>query len=181
MRSQFDLDYANYAQARVCHDARLLFSSATLTIPAGSSFVTLPADLIRLTGIAADTIPVPVVNRDAAFRQATSGGDAIGPTGHYIIGRDLYVTPAPNQDLDLAITYISRPATMDSSSDLSVINEAEEAVKLRILADTLLDDGQDEMADLHEQLYSQAIRNLRRGRGGQAVRHQLGTPVAVTP
>lgn len=178
MNSQDDLDYTNNAQMRVCADALLLHAQTTLTMLAGENFVTLPDDLIRMTGISVSAMPLPVVPRDRAIMlQSLPENAVVGDQGHYLLGRTLYLSPTPIQDTTITIAYIRRPAQMQSDDQLEISGQAEEAVRLRVLADTLTDDGQDEMAQLHEQLYQQAIRNVRRQSGQLASRLTFGSPL----
>ena len=173
--TQESIDHIEAAQQRVAAETRILVKRATLTIT-GSS-VALPDELVRIEGIYDGT--QPLTQFGVPDYLGIVSGSVVDPTddtdfGFLIIGRTLYVWPAPTKPKDLTVIYSYRPSSVSSDTALTLTGVAERLVERVASAYQLLDDGQPELGQQELSDYVDAAKQLRRrDRGGTGPRSRL--------
>jgi hypothetical protein len=154
------IDYINEAQMRVAVDANLIEKEATLTFDTNGQAV-IPGDVVVIRGLSQGATDYPVYNDTDYYRAQTAGTSLVTP-GYTIADGKISIVPTPSTEYDLTITYQARPSEHASNKELEVGVRAERAVELRVLADRLSDERQDELADYYDGLYQQEVSRLRR-------------------
>lgn len=159
------LDHRNNAQYRTCADARLLIKTTTIDVTAGTASYDLPDDVISLRAVNVDATQVPnmLVNNALAFESDTRAGSG---SFFYLLGRTLNLLPAPSEDTTLTLLYLGRPEPLTSADEFELSGDPETVFELRILADSLMDDRQDELSQEYELMYAEGVRRLRRATRG---------------
>lgn len=161
--TQSEVDYIQSAQYRVASDTRVLKKKAPLTLLAGATSLTLPAEVIRLEGLFNGSDPVVPV-RVVEYLQTVSASVA-GWSGDLmifaVIGRSVYLHPTPSADLTLTAYYSYRPAAITSASSLELSGQAERLVERLAGAYLLVDDGQPELGQEELAAYYKDAGRLR--------------------
>lgn len=165
MDQQMVLDHRNNAQYRTCADARIVIKNDTISVTAGTTSYDLPDDLIslRAVNVGATQLPNMLVNDAIAFESDSRSANG---SFFYLLGRTLNLQPTPSEDTTLTILYIGRPEPLASDLEFEVSGDPEAVIELRVLADTLMDDRQDELAAEYEVMYAEGVRRLRRATRG---------------
>lgn len=173
--TQAQLDLFDRAQAKVAADSEALVASAILPYPAGSNPVSLPADVVRLRGVWISTTRVPLLTTEQGLA-VLSGGDAPSSPAHFVIGRSLYLLPAPTATTALTLLYIRRPNALASTSSAATLElDGDYALLVERVRRwwELADDGQPERAESNMGYYDVELPRLRRRRGGRERRRTL--------
>ncbi len=170
--TQETIDYINAAQQRVASDTGLLQKRATVTIPAGTASVALPAEVVEVQGVfsgdsAVSVIPVIDYMR-LATGDATTISDISTNTFFIVISRTLYIWPTGASATDLSVYYTYRPAAVTSETNLELSGGAKRLVERLASAYILFDDGQPELGQTELGSYQKdATRLAKRNRGAQ--------------
>jgi hypothetical protein len=170
--NQTEVDYINSAQLRVAADTRVLKKKATLSVPAGSTTLALPIEVIRLEGLYNGTDPLVQVTISDYLGVVTQDitSFSLDVVVFCVVGRTLYLFPSFTAATSLTAFYSYRPATIDSGSTLELTGQAERLVERLASAYALLDDGQPEVAQSELAAYLTDAGRLRR----QEVRSEGG-------
>lgn len=170
MDTQRVVDYTNDCQKRVTAQTGILETAASLVVPAGPGGVALPAVVVSLYSVKSGTDEVArLTARD--YVQLVSQASSVPATICYtLLGRTLYLLPAPSVDTTLTIIYAKRSDEITSGSQLEVTGEYERVVERLVGAYALLDDGQPELAahalaDYDADIARLRLRAQRRGTG----------------
>lgn len=183
--TQETIDHINAAQQRVASDTGLLQKRATITVPAGSASVTLPAEVIEIQAVfsGANEVPViPVVDymRLVTGNDATTIQDLTTNTFFIVVSRSLYIWPTSAAATSLTAYYTYRPEQMTSETSLELQGGAKRLVERLSSAYFLFDDGQPELGQTELASYQKdATRLSKRNRaalGGGGQFRILGRP-----
>ena len=170
--TQDSIDHINAAQIRTAADTGLLQKRATVTVPAGSPSVALPAELVEIQGVFSGTdelrcIPTVDYMRLVTGTSTQLTGGTLN-TSFIVVSHSLYVWPTPAVDLDLSVYYTYRPALVTDQSTLELQGGAERLIERLASAYLLLDDGQPELGQTELGNYQKdATRLAKRNRAAQ--------------
>ncbi len=166
---QLELDYAQAAQYRVTADTLVLEKQTTLLVPAESESVPLPDEVIRISAMFTDAgnEVLPATTMDYLLMR--TGGNPPPVTSFFlnrtifvVIGRTLYVWPAPPVDTTFTVIYSYRSTVITSASPLEVSGIAARLVGRLAEAYALFDDGQPELAQAELGAYIKDAARVKR-------------------
>lgn len=162
--NQQELDYMNAAQKRLSADLRILEKRTTLTIPATVGTSVLPDEVIELTALYLDEMPLVPMTREQYLELADDAGTGTSISDllmYAVIGRTLYFWPKPITATTLTAIYSYRAATMDSADEFELTGEAERVLERLVAAFKLMDDGQPELAQTELANYQEDVLRIR--------------------